>query len=131
MEHLCTGCFVVHLRPSGRRCPRVSKGMATNMTQAPLTATETLTSNVATTTHVAVSTASEGAIASTSQSQQTPPVRTDDLILAELRQLSSRIAHVEQEMLVTSRTSTPRKKKLSAETKITRGLGSQRIPRLP
>ena len=108
MENYCTACLVTHWRPTGRRCPRVSRTMATNCTSAPVAATETVTTHVSRSPVVA-STQADRPVASTSH--QASPVRKDDLILAELRQLSARLTSVEQEIATTSRTSTPRRKK--------------------
>ena len=118
MELFCNKCERTHIRPVGRRCYK--EGMATNITSTqpsvapnafltqqlagrPPSPIEGLGSSSSVTRNVSTSLT----VTSNTGSQQTP--RTEELILAELQKLSTRITLVEQELQ--AETFTPRKRK--------------------
>ena len=103
-ERHCTHCFVIHGLPTGRRCPHFL--MTTNVIQSPITTIEGQGLDT-----VTMTTSSGTAQATASTSQSSPGGRQDDVILAELRKLASRLANVEHEMQSQSRTSTPKRKR--------------------
>ena len=120
MELFCEKCELVHSRPVGRRCNR--EGMATNTpsTQPTVAPNAFLTQQLTGRPPSPIEGTSSGTsvirdgstsltVASTTSAQQSP--RTEELILAELQKLSSRMTLVEQELQADTFTSTPRRRK--------------------
>ena len=121
MEYFCAKCDYSHTRPIGRWCTRVS--MATNIstTQAitavsavrPTCNADTLTSPIASRQPNQSPTSVDLATNSTATTLAPSGLstRAEELILRELKKLSARMTHMEQEMQSDTFTSTPRRRK--------------------
>ena len=121
MEHFCSKCEIPHIRPVARH--RYSSGMTTNIVSTQVTVapnaffTQQLNSGFTSpilSCHSGSSvnrSASKSTSTTTSANIHQGQLRTDELILAELQKLSTRMTQIEQELQAETFTSTPRKSK--------------------